>query len=87
MIKLKNMSHRHNRAMQQARPVPQLKTFHIVDPNHRPDLKGEFGGVKVERHGNKQVVRMTEAAARFYLDSGAIAVHEDDTRTPRPPGK
>lgn len=85
-MKLKNVSHRHNRAMRNAVATPERKPFFITDPSHQPDLKGEFGGVKVNRIDGKQVVHLTEKTARFYLDSGAVAPHEDAPQQRRPTG-
>jgi hypothetical protein len=53
--------------------VTPTSDYEILDPAHRPDLKGEFAGAKVFREGTKQFVSLTESQAKFYLDSGAIA--------------
>jgi hypothetical protein len=79
---MKNMSHRHRRAALKSAAVrgPELKPYVILDASHRPDLRGEFGGVKVKKLPNgKQVVHLTDKTARFYLDSGSIAPMDNNT--------
>lgn len=66
-------AHRHKRmAMRAPRPVAPRLAYRITDPHHKPDLRGQFGGIKVDRHGPHQVVRMTAKQARFFLDQGAL---------------
>jgi hypothetical protein len=71
---MKNMAHRHHRAALKNKKVlgPVRKAYVIQDINHRPDLRGEFGGVKVLHASGKHLVHLTDKAARFYLDSGSI---------------
>jgi hypothetical protein len=51
---------------------PVLKSYVIVDADHRPDLRGEFAGAKVQIIGGRHVVKLPDETARFYLDSGSI---------------
>jgi hypothetical protein len=44
----------------------------ITDPAHHPDLRGEFAGAKVQRRGEQQIVRLTPAQAKFYIDQGGL---------------
>lgn len=46
--------------------------YEITDRTHKPDLRGEFAGVKVKRIGSRQVVRLSERQAKFYLDQGVL---------------
>ena len=46
--------------------------YEVLDPHHKPDLNGELAGGKVYRKQGKEFVLLTEAQARFYLDSGSI---------------
>ena len=59
-------------AKQAGPPILPLVEYEVIDPNHKPDLNGELAGGKVYRKGNKQYVMLTEAQARFYLDSASI---------------
>lgn len=69
-----NVANRHRRAALKAAPVSATKyRYLITDPHHKPDLRGQLGGVKVERIGGKQYVTMTERQARFYCDQGKLA--------------
>jgi hypothetical protein len=52
--------------------APPTKEYEIVDPSHRPDLRGQFAGQPVLRRGLKQIVRLTDAQAKFYMDQGGI---------------
>jgi hypothetical protein len=65
---------RHHNAARKAKAAqgPVRTAYKITDPNHMPDLKGEFAGVKVKQQGGAQVVLLTPSQAKFYLDSGAI---------------
>jgi hypothetical protein len=66
-------SPRHDRAAKKAgKPAPEIKAYVITDPHHRPDLRGEFAGAKVRKMGMQQVVDLTDKAAKYYLDAGAI---------------
>ena len=68
-----NKSHRHRRAARlAAAKQPELIAYEIVDKHHRPDLRGEFAGVRVSKEGSRHVVRLTERQARFYIDQGAL---------------
>jgi hypothetical protein len=70
---MKNLAHRHRRAARKmGAAAPVLTAYVICDPDHRPDLRGEFAGTKVVRMGSQQVVYLSASAARFYLDSGSI---------------
>lgn len=51
---------------------PVLNRYRITDPAHKPDLRGEFAGAKVQTHGNVGYVHLTDRAARFYLDQGVL---------------
>jgi hypothetical protein len=44
----------------------------ITDPHHHPDLRGEFANAKVYRRGEHQLVRLTPAQAKFYIDQGGL---------------
>jgi hypothetical protein len=67
------MPKRYNRRRQlEARAVPIKHEYQITHPTHKPDLRGEFAGVKVYRRGGKQFVKLSPAQAKFYLDQGAI---------------
>lgn len=81
---MKNMSHRHRRAaLKNGKAGPVMKAYVILDPAHRPDLRGEFGGVKVKKLHGKHVVHLSEKTARFYMDSGSIApMKEQRVATP-----
>lgn len=71
---LNNLAHRHHRALRKAgKQAAAVQDYEIVDRTHRPDLRGEFAGVKVRNKAGKQVVALTERQARFYIDQGAIA--------------
>lgn len=74
---MQNMSYRHRRAARKmaAKMGPVLTDYMIVDPAHRPDLRGELAGAKVRHHEGKQIVALTKKAAQFYLDSGSIRPH------------
>jgi hypothetical protein len=64
---------RHQNAARKAAAKPPEKTaYRIADPHHTPDMKGEFAGAKVRRSGEHQVVHLTPAQAKFYLDNGAL---------------
>jgi hypothetical protein len=66
-------AHRHHRAKLRAVPVGPTRTrYEIVDKAHKPDDRGQFAGVPVERIGGQQVVALTDAQAKFWLDNGAI---------------
>jgi hypothetical protein len=66
-------SPRHTRAaMKAGKAAPEIKAYVITDPHHRPDMRGEFAGVKVRKMGMQQLVDLTDKQAKFYLDSGAI---------------
>lgn len=71
---LNNMAFRHRRAARKQMQTQQAPAmdYIIVAPSHKPDLRGEFAGVKVRRENGKQIVRLTVRQARFYLDQGAI---------------
>jgi hypothetical protein len=80
---LNNMAHRHRRAARKlgARAAPATKEYVITDSDHKPDLRGEFAGVKVTRNGGQQIVRLSDSAARFYLDSGSIKpLHKEEAK-------
>lgn len=69
-----NKSNRHRRAAMKlgASLVPESRDYEILDPDHRPDLRGEFAGAKVQQRGDKQIVNLNDAQAQFYLDQGAL---------------
>ena len=48
------------------------KEYKIVDPHFVPDIRGELGGVKVVKRGTDQIVLMSDAQAKYFLDSGSI---------------
>jgi hypothetical protein len=55
-----------------AMKAPETAEYVITDPNHHPDLRGEFAGARVYRRGEQQLVRLTPAQAQFYLDQGGL---------------
>lgn len=64
----------------------QTAEYVILDPAHHPDLKGEFAASRVYRRGDKQLVSLTPAQARFYLDQGGIEpLNPPDTTTDETP--
>ena len=68
-----NLSHRHRHALRkQVVGGEPVHDYQIVDPTHRPDLRGEFAGAKVRRRDQKQFVSLTPSQAQFYLTQGAI---------------
>jgi len=74
------VSNRHQYAARRSAPkATPTSEYEILDPAHRPDLKGEFAGAKVQRRGNRQVVALTDSQAKFYLDSGAIAPLDEES--------
>lgn len=77
-----NMATRHHHAARTAQATePDRQWYEILDPAHRPDLNGHLGGVQVHRRGGGQHVLMSEAQARFFLDSGAIRLIENPQDT------
>ena len=66
------VSERHKRAARLEEKVFPVKEYEITDPQHMPDLKGEFAGVKVIFRGGKQYVRLTDKQALFYKDQGVL---------------
>ena len=52
--------------------MPDNRDYEILDPDHRPDLRGEFAGTRVQQRGDKQIVNLTEVQAKFYLDQGVL---------------
>lgn len=56
----------------EGKAAPPTTRYKITDPTHRPDLNGEFGGVKVDSAGVDQYVYLTDEQAKFYLASGSI---------------
>jgi hypothetical protein len=69
-----NKAPRHHRAARlAAKRVPDTFVYEIVDPHHRPDLRGEaVSGAKAYAKGNKQYVRLTEKQASFYVTGGSL---------------
>lgn len=55
-----------------AAQAPGKKEYRIVDPHFTPDLRGEFGGVRVLKRGPDHIVLMSDAQSKFFIDSGAI---------------
>ncbi len=73
------VSQRHKYAAKQAGRQPDaLIEYEVIDPYHKPDLNGELAGGKVYKKAGKQYVELTEAQARFYLDSGSIKPITDE---------
>ena len=73
MLHKRNTAPRHHRRLRQAAAAaPLRKPYVLVSPTARPDLRGEFAGVKVQRNGNQMVVYLSDRQARFYLDQGVI---------------
>lgn len=73
-----NKSIRHHHAARLAKKLPpETYEYEILDPSHRPDLHGQLGGGKVYYRGGKQYVRLNEAQAKFYLDSGSLSKVEN----------
>jgi hypothetical protein len=62
----------HNAARKAAKLPPEKVAYKITDPHHTPDMKGEFAGAKVRRQGGAQVVLLTPAQAKFYVDQGVL---------------
>lgn len=78
---------RHQHAARQAAKnagPPPTSEYEILDPNHRPDLRGHFAGQRVYTRGGKQYVRLNDQQAKFYLDSGSIAKVVPPAPTPPP---
>jgi hypothetical protein len=50
--------------------------YRVTDPHHRPDLRNEFAGAKVNKRGEHHYVHLTPRQAQFYLDQGAIERHD-----------
>lgn len=75
------VSIRQQRLAKQAALMQKAETaeYEILDPHHRPDLRGEFAGVKVYQRGPKQYVQLTPAQAQFHLDQGGIAPASNGT--------
>jgi hypothetical protein len=68
-----NKAIRHQHAARLAKRQPAAKhEYEILDPSHTPDLHGQLAGGKVYFRGGKQYVRISEAQAQFYLDSGSL---------------
>ena len=57
---------------QAGRQPDPLVEYEVTDPNHKPDLNGELAGGRVYTRMGKQLVKLTDEQARFYLDSGSI---------------
>ena len=71
------MSQRRVWLAREAGRVPDpLKEYEVIDPTHMPDLNNELAGGKVYRKQGKQYVMLTDAQARFYLDSASIKAVE-----------
>lgn len=51
---------------------PSRREYEITDPHFRPDMRGEFGGVKVEKRAGKWYVRFSAAQARYWIDQGVL---------------
>jgi hypothetical protein len=77
----KSIRHHHAARLAQKQP-PQTHEYEILDPSHQPDLRGEFAGTKVMHRGGKHFVRLNDAQAKFYLDSGSIRKVEHPPHTP-----
>lgn len=70
---MSNKAIRHHHAARLApKQAPQTYEYEILDPYHQPDLRGQLAGTKVYFRGGKQFVRLNDAQARFFLDSGSI---------------
>lgn len=65
---------RHQYAARLAAKSSQAPTreYETCDPQAKPDAAGNFAGVRARKQGNKLIVRLTEAQAKFYLDQGTI---------------
>ena len=68
----KSVRHQNAARKEAAAKGPVRTAYRIADPNHVPDMRGEFAGAKVKKHSGHQVVHLTDAQAKFYLDGGAI---------------
>lgn len=66
------VSIRKARELAAAKKVSVAKEYRILDPHHKPDLRGELGGCKVYRVGAEQRVRMSDITAQFYIDQGKL---------------
>lgn len=56
----------------QSKTPVQLKEYRIVDPAFKPDLRGEFGGVKVTDRGGRWYVRLSPSQAKYWLTQNAV---------------
>lgn len=73
MLHKRNTAPRHHRRLRQAATAASARRPYVLtSPTARPDLRGEFAGAKVQRHGNQMVVLLSDRQARFYLDQGVI---------------
>lgn len=80
MLYKHNTAPRHHRRLRLAAvAAPARQPYVLISPTARPDLRGEFAGVKVQRDGNQMVVFLSERQARFYLDQGVIRLLEPPT--------
>ena len=76
---------RHARALKKNPPKsPVAEEYIINDPNHKPDLRGEFAGQKPYQRGIVWYVRLTPSQARFYLASGSIKVENQPSKLTKP---
>ena len=73
---MKHLAIRHRRAALKAIRLgalaPSVQKYEIIDPDHRPDLRGHFVGQPVVIESGKQFVWLTPRQARFPLDQGSI---------------
>jgi hypothetical protein len=74
----------HHAARLAARQPPSTHEYEILDPSHQPDLRGELAGGKVFHRSGKQFVRLSEAQAKFYEDSGSLQKVEHRRPAPSP---
>lgn len=73
MAKLLNKALRHRKeAAKLGKQPAETQNYKIIDPNHQPDLHGQFAAVPVQRVGADQFVRLSDKQAKFYLDQGVI---------------
>jgi hypothetical protein len=71
MVQLSNRQRR--AAAKSPKALTPTSEYMIIDPTHKPDLRGELAGGKVYVRGGKQHVRLTDRQAMFHRAQGKIA--------------
>lgn len=62
-----NVSNRLKREARLNQQPPRAVEYEIIDPHFKPDLRGEFAGIRVTQRNGKYYVLMRPAQAEFYL--------------------